>query len=131
MNSEAKQLLEHLCHQYDKLSLDLESRPFPEFSETISHPLGNCFVHCSAGSQRFSIVSVNFAPKIRGQGVFTSFLSYVRDHPYEYQGVEVAIIENQHLAKRLLSRGWEYKYLFSRLFFSHKPTLIKDFQYTS
>lgn len=67
MNSEAKQLFYHLCQQYDALSQDLESRAFPEFSETITHPLGHCFVRCPVGSQRFSIVAVNFVPSVRGQ----------------------------------------------------------------
>ncbi|YCO01985.1 hypothetical protein ACB087_03500 [Vibrio sp. VNB-15] len=128
MNNEAKQLFHHLCDQYDKLSEDLDSRPFPEFSETITHPLGHCFVRCSVGSQRFSIVSINFDPVIRGQGVFTAFLSYVKRNPHQYQGLEVAIIENKNLAKRLLSRGWEYKSWFSKVFFSQKPTLVKDFE---
>ncbi|GLR05929.1 hypothetical protein [Vibrio hyugaensis] len=128
MNSKAKQLFHYLCTQYDKLSEDLESRPFPEFSETITHPLGHCFVRCAVGSQRFSIVSINFDPSVRGQGVLTAFINYVRNNPYHYQGVEVAIIENTKLAKRLLSWGWEYKSWFSKLFFSKKPTLIKDFE---
>ncbi|MET2845226.1 hypothetical protein ABXV23_00620 [Vibrio owensii] len=128
MNNDAKQLFHYLCKQYDELSKDFESRPFPEFSETITHPLGYCFVRCPVGSQRFSIVSINFDPSVRGQGVLTAFINYVRNNPYHYQGVEVAIIENKNLAKRLLSLGWEYKSLFSKLFFSKKPTLINDFQ---
>ncbi|OEA43759.1 hypothetical protein BBM62_14300 [Vibrio parahaemolyticus] len=128
MNSEAKQLFYHLCQQYDALSQDLKSRAFPEFSETITHPLGHCFVRCPVGSQRFSIVAVNFAPSVRGQGVLTAFIDYIKSHPYHYQGVEVAIIENKSLAKRLLSLGWKYKSLFSKIFFANKPTLVKDFQ---
>ncbi|MHA2783228.1 hypothetical protein [Vibrio harveyi] len=130
MNNEAKQLFHHLCHQYDELSQDLATRPFPELSETIRHPLGYCFVRCSIGSQRFSIVSIKFDPSVRGQGVLTAFINYIKSNPHQYQGVEVAIIENQNLAKRLLSLGWEYKSLFSKLFFSKKPTLVKDFQCT-
>ncbi len=76
-------------------SQDLESRAFPEFSETITHPLGHCFVRCPVGSQRFSIVAVNFVPSVRGQGVLTAFIDYIKSHPYHYQGVEVAIIENK------------------------------------
>ncbi len=128
MNSEAKQLFYHLCQQYGALSQDLESRAFPEFSETITHPLGHCFVRCPVGSQRFSIVAVNFVPSVRGQGVLTAFIDYIKSHPYHYQGVEVAIIENKSLAKRLLSLGWKYKSLFSKIFFANKPTLVKDFQ---
>ena len=131
MNDEAKHLFHYLCAQYEQISEDLDTRPFPEFSETIHHPLGSCFVRCPVGSQRFSIVSVHFDPSVRGQGVFTQFLDYVRSHPHHYQGLEVAIIENKHLAHRLLHRGWQYKSLFSKIFFSEKPTLISDFPSSS
>lgn len=127
MNHEAKALLNHLCAEYDKLSESFDARPFPEFSATISHPFGHCFVRCPVGSQRFSIVSVSFAPLVRGQGVLTAFLNYVDRHRYHYQGVEVAIIENKSLAKRLFNLGWQYKSLFSKLFCSNRPTLVKDF----
>ncbi|WP_322804700.1 hypothetical protein SO574_14475 [Vibrio alfacsensis] len=128
MNNQAKHLLHHLCCKYDELSKDFECRPFPEFSQTITHRLGHCYVRCPVGSQRFSIVSVHFDPSVRGQGVLTAFIDYVNAHPHHYQGVEVAIIENAHLAKRLISRGWQYKSWFSKRFFSKKPTLIKHFQ---
>ncbi|WP_117233972.1 hypothetical protein [Vibrio maerlii] len=128
MNNGAKQLLNHLCSEYDKLSVDLDKRSFPEFSETIRCEYGYCFVRCSVGSQRFSIVAVNFAPSVRGQGVLTAFIEYIKQHPHHYKGVEVAIIENKSLAKRLLSLGWDYKSWFSKVFFAKKPTLVQDFQ---
>ncbi|MFA0066206.1 hypothetical protein AB4344_00060 [Vibrio breoganii] len=127
MNQKAKQLLQHLCAEYDRLSEEFKSRSFPEFSETITHSLGHCFVRCPVDSQRFSIVSINFDPCVRGQGVLTEFIDYVKQHPYHYQGVEVATIENKSLAKRLRSHGWKYKSLFGKVFFSNTPTLIQDF----
>ncbi len=129
MNTEAKQLLNDLCTEYDKLSESLQNRSFPEFSATIKSEYGYCFVRCPVGSQRFSIVAVSFAQSVRGQGVLTAFINYIKQNPYHYQGVEVAIIENKRLAQRLLALGWEYKSWFSKTFFSKKPTLVKDFQY--
>ncbi|WP_459681703.1 hypothetical protein [Vibrio comitans] len=127
MNQKAKQLLHQLCTEYDRLSKEFKSRSFPEFSETITHPLGHCFVRCPIGSQRFSIVSIKFDPIVRGQGVLTEFIDYVKRNPYHYQGVEVATIENKSLAKHLRSHGWKYKSLFGKVFFSNTPTLVKDF----
>lgn len=127
MDNNAQQLLDHLCNEYDNLAKGYPSRPFPEFSETIQNEYGYCYVRCPMGSQRFSIVSVHFAPSVRGQGILTAFIDHIESHPYHYQGVEVAIIENQGLAKRLLSLGWRYKSWFAKLFFSNKPTLVHDF----
>lgn len=127
MNQNAKQLLNHLCTEYDKLSRLQQTRPFPEFSETIKSEHGYCYVRCAVGSQRFSIVAVNFNPTVRGQGVLSTFIDYIRQNPHQYSGVEVAIIENQGLAKHLLALGWQYKSYFSKLFFSKRPTLVQNF----
>ncbi|MGR5094288.1 hypothetical protein ACPV5O_14315 [Vibrio maritimus] len=127
MNYKAQQLLKHLCSQYDQLSKKYQSEPFPVFAETFKSEYGHCLVRSMAGSQRFSIVSINFCPSARSQGVLTKFIEYIESHPYHYRGVEVAIIENAGLAARLKRLGWEYKSLFSKLFFSKKPTLIHDF----
>lgn len=127
MNDNAKQLLAHLCSEYDKLSQSHRSRAFPEFSETIKSEHGYCYVRCAIGNQRFSIVAVNFVPSVRGQGVLTSFIEYIERNPHQYTGVEVAIIENQGLAKRLLAWGWQYKSRFAKLFFTKRPTLIHTF----
>ena len=128
MNQNAQRLLKYLCAEYDYLSQKNQARPFPEFSETIQNELGYCLVRCPLGSQRFSIVSVRFASAVRGQGVLTAFIDYIRKHPYHYNGIEVATIENKGLAKRLLSLGWQYKSQFSKIFFAKTPTLIQDFR---
>lgn len=127
MNAQAQQLLKQLCAQYDKLSQQHQSRPFPEFSETIQTTYGHCFVHCSIGAQRFSIVSVNFSPEVRGQGVLTAFIDYIKRNPYQYSGVEVAVIQNKGLARHLIELGWEYKSWFTKMFFSHRPSLVQNF----
>ena len=127
MNDDAKHLLNQLCAEYDALSETCQSRPFPEFSETIHTEFGHCFVRCPVGSQRFSIVSVNFSPSVRSQGVLTEFIDYIKRSPYHYRGIEVAIIENKRLAQHLLSLGWRYKSLFTKLFRSKTPTLVQDF----
>lgn len=127
MNQNAKQLLNLLCREYDKLSKCHHQRPFPEFSATIQSQHGFCYVRCPMGSQRFSIVNIRLSPSIRGQGVLTAFLEYIESHPHHYQGVEVALIENKSLAKRLLNLGWQYRSFFTRFFSSDKPTLVHDF----
>ncbi|WP_353499427.1 hypothetical protein [Vibrio sp. CB1-14] len=127
MNYKAQQLLQHLCSQYDQISTKYQSEPFPVFAETFESEYGHCLVRSPAGSHRFSIVSVNFVPSARGQGVLTQFIHYIKNNPYHYQGVEVEIIENQCLAKKLLSLGWEYKSVFNRWFCSKTPSLIKHF----
>lgn len=127
MDPHAQHLLQHLCQEYDSLSELHQTSPFPEFSATINHEHGHCLVHCPLGSQRLSIVSVNFAPYVRGQGVLKRFIRYIQSHPYQYRGVEVATIQNQSLAKRLLNLGWQHKSLFNKMFRRQAPTLICDF----
>jgi len=127
MDENAQKLLNCLCNQYDRIAKNLQHRPFPEFSETIKSEFGYCYVRCAVGSQRFSIVSVHFAPSVRGQGILTAFIDHIEHNPHHYQGVEVAIIENKGLAQHLLSLGWQYKSWFSKVFFSNKPTLVHDF----
>lgn len=127
MNHKAQQLLQHLCRQYDRVSAKYQSEPFPVFAETFKSEFGYCLVRSPAGSQRFSIVSVNFTPGVRGQGVLTQFIQYIKNNPYHYKGVEVEIIENQGLAAKLLSLGWQYKSVFNRWLFSKKPTLAHNF----
>ncbi|USD67592.1 hypothetical protein [Vibrio sp. SCSIO 43136] len=127
MDHNAQQLLRHLCKAYDDLSCQLRTSPFPTFSTTIKSEYGYCLVKCSMGSECFTIVSVNFAESVRGQGVLKGFLHYIHCNPYQYQGIEVATIQNQGLAARLLSRGWQYKSLFTRWFCAKTPTLIHNF----
>ncbi|GAJ76133.1 LOW QUALITY PROTEIN: hypothetical protein JCM18905_1924 [Vibrio sp. JCM 18905] len=129
MNSEAKQLFSYLCKQYDVLSQELESRAFPEFSETITHRLDTALSVALLAVSAFPLLQSTLRPPFAGKVVLTAFIDYIKSHPYHYQGgVEVAIIENKNLAKRLLSLGWKYKSLFSKIFFANKPTLVKDFQ---
>ncbi|OOF11139.1 MULTISPECIES: hypothetical protein [unclassified Salinivibrio] len=127
MDDNARQLLNHLCHGYDQLAQRHQTRAFPELSTAIKHPLGYCLVHCPIGSQRLSIVSLQFAPSVRGQGVLTAFIDYIQAHPHHYRGIEVATIQNQSLAKRLLTLGWRYKSALTKLFRANTPTLVHDF----
>ncbi|WP_338167205.1 hypothetical protein [Vibrio sp. 10N] len=127
MDYNAQQLLQLLCSEYDLISEKFQSDPLPVFVETFKNEYGYCLVRSAAGSQRFSIVSVNFTPSARGQGVFTQFIQYIANNPHHYLGVEVEVIENQGLAKKLLSLGWQYKSIFNRWFCTKTPSLVKNF----
>ncbi len=96
MNQNAKQLLNLLCREYDKLSKCHHQRPFPEFSATIQNQHGFCYVRCPMGSQRFSIVNVRLSPSIRGQGVLTAFLEYIESHPYHYRASKWRLLKTNH-----------------------------------
>lgn len=89
MNDDAQHLLSQLCAEYDALSQTCQSRAFPEFSATIQTKFGHCFVRCPVGSQRFSIVAVNFTPSVRSQGVLTAFIDYVKQCPYTIEALRL------------------------------------------
>ncbi len=67
MNSEAKQLFSYLCKQYDVLSQELESRAFPEFSETITHRLDTALSVALLAVSAFPLLQSTLRPPFAGK----------------------------------------------------------------